>query len=297
MSQNKQFLLDAMKKVRGDPFSEREFDSVIRQIERITSVGALLAALEQLSRTGRRNNSDLLPWGIARIRFPFLDRPAGRVVSKLLRPPNDAAIPVVRLMAAARLLLGNPGRAERAALLALLAGTSAGTTVRSGGLGMDGSDQLALINFVVAGLEKLSGSDSRARAACAHYLTAQSALSYLTSGLVKLTSPTWRSGAAIPGVLRTRTYGDRGFYEYVKDRPELAKTLAWFVILGETLFPLVLVAPRPVARAGLVAGVTFHLANGRYMGLNRFLWSFTGTYPAVEYSRRQLRAKLGLGDS
>ncbi|MET9919723.1 hypothetical protein ABZZ04_21920 [Streptomyces sp. NPDC006435] len=285
------------KKVAGIKGSGHELESVIRRVERITSAGALLAALEQLSRTGRKNNGDLLPWEIARIRFPFLDRPAGRVVSKLVQPPSDAVIPVVRLAAAARLLLGNPGRAERTALLALLAGSSAASTVRSGGLGMDGSDQLALINFVVAGLEKLSGSDSRVRAACAHYLTAQSALSYLTSGLVKLTSPTWRSGEAIPGVLRTRTYGDRGFYEFVKDRPELAKALAWLVILSETLFPLLLVAPAPVARAGLAAGATFHLANGRYMGLNRFLWSFTGTYPAVDYSRRRLRARLGLGGS
>ncbi|MFF8288351.1 hypothetical protein ACF068_03820 [Streptomyces sp. NPDC016309] len=297
MSKSKRFVQQIASRRMPGAASGSDLDTVVRQIERITSVGALLAALEQLSRTGSKNNSDLLPWTIARVRFPFLDRPAGRVVSKAIAPPADQALPVVRLLAAARLLLGNPGRAERAALLALLAGTSAASTVRTGGLGMDGSDQLALINFVVAGLEKLSGSDSRARAACAHYLTAQSALSYLTSGLVKLASPTWRSGAAIPGVLRTRTYGDRNFYEYVKDRPELARLLAWAVIAGETLFPLLLVAPKPVARAGVAAGAVFHLANGRYMGLNRFLWSFTGTYPAVEYTRRELRARLGLGGS
>ncbi|MGW3010410.1 hypothetical protein ACWC9R_16500 [Streptomyces sp. NPDC001219] len=212
----------------------------------------------------------------------------------MIEPPKDVAIPIVRLLAATRLLVGNPGRAERAALLTLLAGTSVATNIRSGGLGMDGSDQLALINFIVAGLEKLSGSDSKARQACLYFLAGQSALSYLTSGLVKLTSPTWRSGEAITGVLRTRTYGDPKLFAYLKDKPELSRLLAWAVILGETLYPAMLLVPDRMSRAGHAAGVAFHLANGRFMGLNRFLWAFTGTYPAVDYARKQLRGTLGL---
>ena len=56
-------------------------------------------------------------------------------------------------------------------------------------------------------------------------------------------------------------------------------------------FPLVLVAPKKVALGLLGTGVTFHVGNAVFMGLNRFMWAFSGTYPAVAHCSRSLRQR------
>lgn len=264
-----------------------------RAVERMTAVGALIGSLEQLSGKGRRSCEETLPWPITKTRLRRLNRGRGQRFGKVfIAPPRDQVVAAVKLAAATRLLIGNPGHIERAVLLATLASTGILNHVRAGGFGMDGSDHLSTVTFTTAFLDKVAGYNSSDRQAVLYSLVAQSALAYCTSGLVKLASPTWRSGKAITGVLRTKTYGDRDLFALVQACPAVAKIMAWSVILTETLFPVILVLPTRVARGCFAAGVVFHLANGRFMGLNRFLWAFTATYPAVDFARSQLRAAL-----
>ncbi|MGW3956788.1 hypothetical protein ACWEKM_39150 [Streptomyces sp. NPDC004752] len=283
----------------GREFSRRlaseptDVDRAWRAVERMTAVGAVIGSLEQLSGKGRRSREETLPWRITKTRLRRLNRGRGRRFGELLvAPPRDQVAAVVKLAAGTRLLIGSPGHVERAILLTVLASTGVINHIRVGGFGMDGSDHLATVTFTTALLDKVAGDNTSDRKAVLYSLASQSALAYCTSGLVKLTSPTWRSGEAITGVLRTRTYGDRNLFTLVQARPAVAKTMAWSVILTETLFPFVLVLPPRAARACFVAGVVFHLANGRSMGLNRFLWAFTATYPAVDFARSELRAAL-----
>ncbi|MEU5975977.1 hypothetical protein [Streptomyces sp. NPDC047315] len=266
-------------------------DDAWRTVERMTAVCAVISSLEQLSARGDRSRESTLPWGITRVRLRRLNQGRGRRLGEAVLP-RDEAMAAVRLAAGARLLLGRPGHTERTLLLAVLASTGITGHIRNGGLGMDGSDHLSTVNFTTALLDKFPGNTKGDRTAVLCSLALQSALAYSTSGLVKLTSPTWRSGDAITGVLRTKTYGDRDLFSLVQGRPALAKAMAWSVIVAETAFPVVLVLPPRAARACFAAGVVFHLANGRYMGLNRFLWAFTATYPAVDFARGRLRAAL-----
>ncbi|MER5465486.1 hypothetical protein ABT010_33315 [Streptomyces sp. NPDC002668] len=115
-------------------------------------------------------------------------------------------------------------------------------------------------------------------------------MAYAASGAIKLMSPVWRDGSAITGIFRTRTYGGEGLYRLLNLHPAIPRIVAWSVVLGELTFPLVLVAPKPVARGILGMGVLFHLSIGRFMGLNRFFWAFTATCPAVAYVSRSLRS-------
>ncbi|TYC66561.1 hypothetical protein EH183_41960 [Streptomyces sp. CB01881] len=263
-------------------------ERVFVRIEKIGAMGALIGALEQLAGSSALSDDGIFSWRVNRTRFRGIERFPLTYVSRLLEYPRVVVIPQVRLTAAARLLLGRPHSRERAALLLALTGTAAGMQVRQY-YGYDGSDNISLITFLVATMAKAFPGDDLAREACIRFIAFQACVAYAAAGAIKLVSPVWRDGSAITGILRTRVYGDKGLYRLLRLHPAVARAVAWGVILGELTFPLVLVAPRPVARGILGAGVFFHLVNGRFMGLNRFLWAFTATYPAIAHVSRSLR--------
>ena len=147
---------------------------------------------------------------------------------------------------------------------------------------------MAFLAHAAAAADKYLKSDPLLREAAAGFLAVQSCMSYAIAGAAKLSSPVWRDGTAVPAIFRTHTYGHPWLYEFVCRYPSVAKALAWTVIAAEISFPLVLVAPRPIARGILLTGVGFHVGNAHFMGLNRFLWSFSGTYPAIVYTARHL---------
>jgi len=264
-----------------------DIDHAFQRVEQLTAVGATISALELLATSKSLDDNGLLGWPISRTRMLSLNRGLGKQLDKVLKYPQ--VVNVVRARAASGLGLLTPrvSRRGRGAALAGMTSTAAAMNLRSN-YGLDGSDHFAFINFAVSLLEKAYPHDRRAREAALLFIAAQSCLSYFTSGAVKLTSPVWRSGDAITGVFRTRTYGDKLFYKVTKDNKLVAQGLAWMVMLSEVMFPLVLVAPKPIARLILLSGMGFHLGNARFMGLNRFFWSFVATYPAVAHFSRSL---------
>lgn len=279
-------LPDAVRR-RGGGGEAAAVDRVFTRVERIGAAGALIGALEQIARTSTLDDDGVFSWPVNQTRFRGMGRPPLRHLSKLLDYPQVAVIPHARLVAAAWLLFGRPGRKERAVLLCVLTGTAAGMQLRQH-YGHDGSDNISFVTFLVAAIEKAFPDDHRAREACVRFIAFHACVAYLTSGAVKLASPVWRDGSAMTGIFRTRTYGDRALYRLLGLHPAVPRVAAWAVILGELTFPLVLVAPGPVARGVLGAGGLFHLANGRFMGLNRFVWAFTATYPAVAHVSRSV---------
>lgn len=264
-----------------------DIDHVFQRVEKLTAVGATISALEMLATKKTLDDKGLLGWPISRTRMLSLNRGPGKNLERVLKYPQILGVVRTRFVSGLTLLAPGVGRAGRGAALTGMTGTAAALNLRSS-YGLDGSDHFAFINFAVALLEKLYPNDRRAREVALAFIAAQSCLSYFTSGAVKLTSPVWRSGDAISGIFRTRTYGDKFFYKMTKDSKLAAQAVAWSVMLAEVTFPLVLVAPKPIARMILLSGMGFHIGNARFMGLNRFFWSFVATYPAVAHFSRSL---------
>jgi len=267
--------------------AESEPGGAILAVERLNAVCALVGALEQLTCISNNRDDDVFSWQVLRGRFPDKDRRTVRIFDRVFSYPTVAAIPIVRGLAAARLLLGRPGNTERMLLDGLLTATASVANLRQH-YGGDGSDHMSYVGVATAFLARLFPGDSTAQRTCLKFLSFQTCLSYSVSGAVKAASPVWRSGRAITGIMRTGTYGDKWLYELTKKHPAIPVLMAWMVILGELSFPLVMVAPKPVARAILAASSVFHLANGRFMGLNRFVWAFAGSYPAIAHTSRGL---------
>ncbi|NGO06517.1 alpha/beta fold hydrolase [Streptomyces sp. HC44] len=266
-----------------------DIDTVLRKVEMFTSVGAAIGSLEQLTVPHNYSDKGLFGWPVMRLRSPMWWRRLGQErLDKIFGYPNVLGVVGARALAGVGLVLPGASRAQRGAYASTMCVTAHGLHTRMGGYGLDGSDHLAFVSYAVSALEKMFGGDERARETLVRFLAAQVCVAYFTSGAAKLISPVWRDGTAIPDIFRTNMFGDLKFYEAVRDRPWLAKTVAWTTILGEMAFPLVLVAPRPIARGILASGAVFHLSNAHFMGLNRFVWSYCSTYPALQHVARNL---------
>ncbi|MEU1276443.1 hypothetical protein [Streptomyces sp. NPDC005799] len=267
----------------------RAADSAFSRIERITAVGAAIGALEQIVCSETLSDTGFYSWSIHQDRYEISNHLAQNLVDKLLKYPNVVALLHVRLAAAVRLAVGRPGPVEHTLLLLALAMTASAMRKRHP-YGHDGSDQISQLTFAVSLLARAFPNDKVAKDTCLRFIAFHTSLSYAVSGAVKLVSPVWRDGSAISGIFRTRAYGDPSMHNLLREHPNLAPMLAWAVIVGELSFPLVLVARAPIAKGILAMSLAFHLVNGRLMGLNRFVWAFAGTYPAVSYAARSMRS-------
>jgi hypothetical protein len=114
------------------------------------------------------------------------------------------------------------------------------------------------------------------------FIAAQLLLSYITSGIAKLLSPIWRSGAAVSLIVRTQSYGHRDAYRWI-ERLHLSGPVSRGTILLEIIGPLLVLGGPRTTMIFIGFGVMFHLGNAIIMGLNSFVWSFTACFPAVLY--------------
>jgi hypothetical protein len=165
--------------------------------------------------------------------------------------------------------------------LTLLVASQLYIYVRTAGLATIGSDHLTLLICGGAWLAVVVGGTPLALRAGLWFVAGQACLSYLVAGVAKLTAPKWRSGQAMPLVLSTYLCGSPVLYQLVQARPWLAKVMSWSVMLWETVFPVVLVAPRPLVLPMLAVGVLFHASLAAMMGLNLFLFAFPASYVAI----------------
>ena len=148
-------------------------------------------------------------------------------------------------------------------------------------VGGDGSEEIALIVIISTALSTgvLYSNTSALIAIC--FIGGQCLLSYLTAGIAKLSSRTWRSGEAMGLIIGTEAYGSPKMCEIIKQNPTLGSILTWSVILFEIVLPVsILVWPYGVIVL-IILGLLFHVASAFIMGLNGFPLSFLSTYPAI----------------
>lgn len=179
-----------------------------------------------------------------------------------------------------------PGRSDRSVGLALvLVGLLTLLLMYRLMYGLDGSDQLLAVLGLTAGSALLVGTTTAIEGFC-WFVALLMGIAYVTSGVTKLGSATWRSGSAIAVVMRTEVYGI----------PALAglAASAWgrlatrSVIVVELSFPLVALGYPQVTWTVLAALAAFHLSTAVVMGLNSFLPAFVCTFGCVAWSSAQL---------
>jgi len=152
----------------------------------------------------------------------------------------------------------------------------------------DGAEQMAVLTVLATGLTMVPGMGPGAVSLAVYFIGGQLILSYLTSGVAKAVSQTWRNGAALPLIMGSEAYGHPSLSSLLQTHFFLSKALTWFVILFECVFVVVLCGPREVTVALLAVGLGFHVACAVTMGLNAFLMAFPGSYLCVAYVAQRM---------
>lgn len=232
----------------------------------------------------RRHYSDagLLGWPVMQSRHRSLVASwYAPVFGLLLNYPAFLTQTLLRLASGLALaLLGPHGTVGLVALtLALAAGLL--FQLRSA-FGTDGADQMNGLTLGALLLDQVCSSP-RVRSAVLWFLALQLVLSYFIAGLAKFRGEEWRQGRAAWAIFSTRMYGAPPLGLWLKRHPKVSCALSWSVMVAETAYPVVLVAPAPVAVTILAAGLFFHGINAVLMGLNTFLWAFVAVYPALAW--------------
>lgn len=147
-----------------------------------------------------------------------------------------------------------------------------------------GSDYMTLIVVFCVILSKIPYRSEVLVHGALWLIAIQTCSSYFISGLVKLKRKSWRTGVALSGFLTSSIYSPPKVIVRALQKPNqfLSKALSWSIILFELGFPFSLLHPK-VCIAFISLAVAFHLVNVWVFGLNRFLFSWGATYPALYY--------------
>jgi hypothetical protein len=143
-----------------------------------------------------------------------------------------------------------------------------------------GSDALTGLSLLMLGLAALDPWQSVIMHGALAYLGVQTIFSYFVAGMAKLKEPGWRRGTALVHFVGLAKYGVPEWARAWFEKPGLAGSASWLILLFECSFPLVLLRPS-VCCLYLALGASFHTANALLFGLNRFLFSWLAVYPVL----------------
>lgn len=246
---------------------------------RIVCIGRLMSSVEHLLSRGEYGRGGLLNYEpLRKLRYKARTS-AGRSAESLV----DAVLlrqsgPLLGLDAALSIVL--EVRPDLWPVLVAAAATQY-LIMRRDLFSVEGADQMTLIVLLACGLGEIwAGAGALAAVS---FLAATTALAYFVAAMYKAAARPWVSGEALVTIVATTAYGHPVLRGPLLRHPRLGTAASVAVLLWESAFAVSVVAPRVVLLALLAMGVGFHLGCGLVMGLNRFLWAFTATYPAVIY--------------
>jgi hypothetical protein len=145
-----------------------------------------------------------------------------------------------------------------------------------------GSDFMTLVVLAAVTVATALPDRPMVTVGCLVYIALQTCNSYVIAGLVKLKTASWRRGAALPAFLATAVLDDAALRRALLRHPLLARAVSWATIALECSVPLALLDP---VLCSVIVGclLAFHIANVYVFGLNRFVWAWAATYPALFY--------------
>ncbi|MFI9581322.1 alpha/beta fold hydrolase [Streptomyces sp. NPDC052236] len=249
--------------------------------ERLGALTTLNSSLEYLTQRKQTEPGGLSDWSIVRDLQLQTSPMLRKVLDGVSGSRTTTAIHVSRSLAAAALL--TPGNQKWRGAVSLYLAASGLFIYPRHIYGTDGSDQVSLIVQGATGAARLVPSDS-AKDALIWYIAAQANLSYAISGWVKLFGKQWRDATALPGVMRTRTYGHSGMWAWTQKHPKASRLLTHSVLALECGFPFIYAFGGRFVRPVIGSVVLFHGANAYLMGLGRFFTAFTSMHPLVAYT-------------
>lgn len=248
----------------------------------ILSGGLIISSLEELSSFAVYSSSGLLSWKVSRYRSSFfLQGASAKIIDFIFADVQFHAILYVRLMLSVLLLITAFLQIVSPVLVILLFGLLLLNLLRSP-FGLDGAYQMNIVVLFALSIAAVSGINSPIAKVCVWFIAGELILSYFIAGLAKVISPIWRRSHALPAIFSTKVYGHAGIFELVLRYKIISILLCWPMLAFELLFVFALLSA-PLCFFLCVIGISFHLFNAIFMGLNTFFFAFLATYPALFY--------------
>jgi hypothetical protein len=268
-------------------------DHAFRAVTVLVCVAHLIATAQLLVNRALLRDESVLSWQCVRLRYRwFQSRSVERTAALVYKYPNVLLIISAKLLAAVALLAAAIASHELFTPLLALALINAVVTVRVP-FGSNAADEMATITSVAL-LVGGTVRDEVGMEAALWFIAAQAVLAYSTAGIYKVSQRGWYDGNYLRDLFSTGSYGTAWVARVVRKSPKLVKVVGASVVIGESLFILLLFVPPTVCALGLALAVLFHVVIAAVMGLNLFVWSFGATYPAILFCNLTLHLSGGL---
>jgi hypothetical protein len=143
-----------------------------------------------------------------------------------------------------------------------------------------GSDYMTAIILLALSVASIWKENTSLQFICFGYIAVQSVLSYFIAGIVKLRNAQWWTGRVLQAFLQSESYIVPEPVKNLSRNSLLCCCASWLIIGFECSAPFALIDSR-VCAIFIVGGIFFHLLNVYIFGLNRFLFAWLASYPAL----------------
>ena len=246
-------------------------------IEKLISIAIIFQTIELLQIKKVITNKGIWTWNIIKEEFEIFPKFIQRTLDIAMKYPNFLVVLYIRLVSAFTLLFIS----HQIPILLLLISTFL-ILLRWRGTFNGGSDYMTLIILTGITVASFFKSTYPIQLGCLWYIGLQACLSYFISGVVKIKGSNWRSGKALKAFLKSSNYDQSTFIDQLFNNKALVFTASWAVILLECLFPIALLDPL-LCLAFISIAFIFHIGNFYVFGLNRFVFAWLASYPALYY--------------
>jgi hypothetical protein len=266
-------------------------DQALTWVTCLVGISCLVGTMELASaRSSLWGTNGALPWRGVRLDHARLPR-ALRVALDVLFCPTGFAVVIAARGVASSVLLLHPADARAATVASWLLSLLVSVRFR----GRENGANDAMLNLVLAALSvahlvrgvigtDASGDDVAGQALV--FIAAQTLWSYVAAGLTKLRTKEWRAGTAVGAFVSVPRLGAPRVARALAS-PTCSSLAGWVVMAWQLSTPLTLLSTS-ACLFYCVTGLGFHLANFALFGLNRFVFTWAATYPAVIYCAMRL---------
>jgi hypothetical protein len=268
-------------------------------VARLVGVAVLVQSAEGFAARGAWGPGG--PWCWALLRREHAGRPpAVRALLDVVGGDRGFAVVLALRLSAALVLAAAPSSSGpgRAIAAPLAFATSLWVSLRFRGRENGASDamvNLVLLALALGPLLPVAGVVADADAAATVvvvFVAAQAVVSYVQSGVAKLGEPAWRRGRALALFAAEPRFGVPRVVRAFVDGAVAGRALAWATLAWQLGAPLAVTSTTACA-VFCAVGVVFHLGNFVAFGLNRFVWAWVATWPALLWCSARFGAPSG----
>lgn len=258
-------------------------EQALSVLERLSALTHAAGSAEQLANHHERRTGGVNDWTIARAAMAYRNPFMRALTDRVAEPNVTNIVHLCRLTAG--LLLATPYGSNRTRSLANAVCIGAQTLVAPRHYyGADGSDHVALMSQALTLISRVTKRDAVVTDAVLWLASMQAVMSYAVSGWVKLAGDKWRNDEALPGVMRTRVYGNEWVWRQLRRHPLAAKFLGRATLVLECSYPIIYAGGGRLARPLMFGSAFMHLNIAWTMGLGRFVTAFLSMYGAMAYT-------------